>query len=218
MVTSFYRSSILFSISVFTMFLLLLGSCTSPNNAGKVKSNLPPETSLANVPPSTNSLDAFDSLYTFGNARVTLSWNGKDNDGFITGYRFRWDSYQMNSNANQFDTTPTSWRTIINTSMSGNIHFSFVPEVISKAPKSIPDVYHYITTLTGSSSDSIALLLDSGKVIVLFGDSVTIAQPSEFSYPNKGSFIFDSRDSINIHRFEIQSIDNFCGICLISLV
>ncbi len=196
----FYYRSIQKFINVFLVVLvvILFGSCaTNPNNPGKPYPNRPPLTALANVPPPT-------IVYEFGTAKVSLSWNGTDPDGFVTAYHFRWVTYQPS------ETSATSWRTILNTSFSGLLHRTFVPEVqeISHNASSVPNIYHYLSTLTGSSADSVITLLDSGKTLFLFGDSVSMANVKEFQNSNKGTFIFDSRDSSNIHEFQIKAVDN----------
>ncbi|MBS4029532.1 MAG: hypothetical protein KGZ58_12965 [Ignavibacteriales bacterium] len=187
---------ILFGMAL-SVFLLFSG-CPSPKDAGKLKQNQPPETSIANVPPP-------DSLYAYSTPRLTLYWSGKDKDGFVTGFRFRWLTHQPDGD------TVTGWRTILNLSYKGLINRSIVPEVWespTSAKMAVPKIYHYLSTLTGNSVDSVVNILDSGKALYLEGDSVFMANKKEFQNPNKGTFIFDSRGDTNHHTFEIKAVDN----------
>lgn len=57
--------------------------------------NQPPNTTMANIPVE------YDTLY----ALVTLHWDGEDNDGYVTGYQYRYITYREFFN----DTTYQDW-------------------------------------------------------------------------------------------------------------
>ncbi|MFZ0389071.1 MAG: hypothetical protein WAN36_01325, partial [Calditrichia bacterium] len=70
------------------MFLLivvltLLLSCERQTNPADP--NLPPNTTLANIPVEGDTLFAL----------MTLHWDGEDADGFLTGYEYRYITYHM---------------------------------------------------------------------------------------------------------------------------
>ena len=176
---------------------LLLYSCTNPSDRGKISPNKRPRTSIANVPPP-------DTTHLFSSSKVSLFWSGKDDDGFITAYRFRWVTFQGSV------TTAKPWRTIINLSYSGELHPSFVVEVqeTNPSPSAIPGIFKYLSTLTATAKDSINKLLDSGRAIVQFGDTVSLANTNEITNPSTGTFIFDSGADTNTHRFEVKAVDN----------
>jgi hypothetical protein len=192
-----FRRIIFLNVIVAFIISVLFNSCTSPSNAGKVSPNAHPQTSIANVPPP-------DSTHLFSTSKVSLYWSGKDDDGFITAYRFRWLTYQGSA------TTTKPWRTIINLSYSGELHSAFVVEVkeTNPSPAAIPGIFRYLSTLTGTAKDSVNKLLDSGRVMIQFGDTISIANTTEITNPSTGTFIFDSGADSNIHRFEVKAIDN----------
>jgi len=61
--------------------LLLLGCETNPE-----RPNIPPETTIANIPPDSSTVFAL----------VTLHWDGGDDDGYIAEYEYRYTTYFLN--------------------------------------------------------------------------------------------------------------------------
>ncbi len=183
------------------VFTFILFSCTKPTDSGKLFDNQLPETQLANIPPQ-------DSVYQFGTAKVSLSWSGKDKDGFITAFSFRWNSILRDSVVIP-ETLTGSWNTILNISFGGDINSAFVVKVENaNDDNAIPNIFKYLSTLTGNVSDSVERLLDSGKVLNIFGSEVSIYNPIEIKNPSRGTFIFTSSSQNNTHTFEVKSIDN----------
>ncbi|NOX38209.1 MAG: hypothetical protein GXO78_11825 [Calditrichaeota bacterium] len=69
--------------SVFLVLMIGLGGCerkTSPANP-----NVPPNTTLANIPVEGDTLFAL----------VTLHWDGEDDDGYIAGYEYRYITHHL---------------------------------------------------------------------------------------------------------------------------
>jgi hypothetical protein len=80
--TSFLRfitGSIVITIAV----LSSLG-CDKPQITGQANPNMPPETYLANVPTSNDSVHPYPY-------RLAFSWDGGDEDGVVVGFEYRWD-------------------------------------------------------------------------------------------------------------------------------
>ncbi len=75
------------TIILFLSVALILGSCNENIIEGIRKSNKLPFTRLGNIPPDNDSLHA----YPF---RLTLSWDGGDEDGVAVGFYYRWDKHE----------------------------------------------------------------------------------------------------------------------------
>lgn len=178
--------------------LALLGaltwwSCSKPNDPGALRGNTPPLARLANVFPSDSV-----TQNVFSTPRVTLHWVGDDPDGYVTAFRFRW-SY-VNSGA----TIWREWRTVLNITFPGQI----VPEIRTGSIANIPKIYQYLTTLTQAQQDSVTSALVARRTLVVFGDSVSRADSATIHSPNKGTFIFESPDTLNRHVFQVKAVDN----------
>ncbi|MEJ2634037.1 MAG: hypothetical protein P8184_01945 [Calditrichia bacterium] len=76
------KLSVVLTISI-TILLLVLLSCE--RKAEIASPNDPPNTTLANIPVVNDTLFAL----------VTLHWDGEDNDGFISGYQYRYITKHM---------------------------------------------------------------------------------------------------------------------------
>ncbi len=82
--------------------LLFLPSCekaTSPPNQ-----NTPPNTTVANIPKSGDTLFAL----------VTLHWDGEDNDGYIASYQYRYVTYHVRAG----DSVVHDWKSTTETSLT----------------------------------------------------------------------------------------------------
>lgn len=71
------------------LFLLILlnYSCNKSEISGLKAPNSLPDTYLANIPPQNTP----DQLYSF---RLTFSWDGRDEDGVIVGFYYRYDDME----------------------------------------------------------------------------------------------------------------------------
>lgn len=169
--------------------------------AGTEFPNTPPQTRLANIPP--------DSI-TSSNPRLTLYWVGDDPDGFVVGFRYRWNFRLSASEPFQYK----PWTTLLNISINQRALIMDGDESVA------PKVYKYFSTLPpeGLSAD-LSNALDSGRVLIIEGvrvwasNPITDAAGNLVRYPthvnpNSGTFIFDSQDQLNPHTFEIVAIDN----------
>jgi len=68
-------------------FLLLASGCERKGSQIPYP-NQPPETWLVNVPPENDSTSAYFPL-------IQLAWNGGDNDGYVVGFYYRWNTYHI---------------------------------------------------------------------------------------------------------------------------
>jgi hypothetical protein len=190
-----------FSKILTTIFLILcslfLYSCK--NNPGKQYENAPPITRLSNVPPT-------DSIITAPNPRLTLSWVGDDPDGYIIGYKYRW-SYTIGGVEYHHQ-----WARLLNISTVAN--FALMVDSSVTSDDKMFAVYHYFSTLPpeGLNKD-LQTQLANGDSILVAGIKVFAANPTAARYPvhtnpTSGTFIFDSEDSLNMHKFEVAAIDD----------
>ena len=116
-----------------------------------VPTNIPPITRLSNVPPP-------DSFIIAQNPRLTLYWVGDDPDGYVVGFRYRWN-FRLNA-ASPFQYKP--WSRILNIIVS---KFALLTDADEN---NIVNVYKYFATLPpeGLSPDS-ARRLDSAKALIV---------------------------------------------------
>lgn len=182
--------------AIFSVILLILaiGVCGC-DGGGTPLGNTPPETRLANVPP--------DSI-TSSNPRLTLFWVGDDPDGYVVGFKYRWN-FRLSASE------PFQWKpftTILNITINSRAL------VVDGDETAAPKVYKYFSTLPpeGLPADQ-SDALDSGRVLIIEGVRVWASNPVTVRYPthvnpNSGTFIFDSQDLLNPHTFEIVAIDN----------
>jgi hypothetical protein len=188
--------SILFILIVSAVLLAILAAgCTEPSDKGSLKANRPPESRLSNVPPpgtiSTSPL-------------VSLSWLGDDADGFVVAYRYRW-SFQLSS------TSPIEYKpyTYILNIMVGGLAL-----IMDGTEADAPVVYKYFSTLPPEGLDTTRLnQLARGDTVEFEGVPVWASNPDDERYPahespSRGTFIFDSQDTLNPHTFEVSAIDN----------
>lgn len=74
------------TIGLFSLAALVLWSSLScERKTSPANPNLPPNTTLANIPRDGDTLFAL----------ITLYWDGEDNDGFISGYQYRYITYHL---------------------------------------------------------------------------------------------------------------------------
>lgn len=196
-------------IIILSIIVLFLLDCSNPKNEGEYYANILPKTRLSNVIP----LD--DTIQT-ENPRVTLYWVGDDPDGYVVGYRYRWN-FRL-SKSEPFQYKPYS--IILNLIVE-----EFALMVQTENPKLIPPIYKYFANLMGnegleqsqedslSRGDSIWVL--GTRVFASNPDSIRLQTGHRIRYmfpvhdnPNTGTFIFDSQDTLNFHTFEVSAIDN----------
>lgn len=189
------KTAIAATIVAAALLALAAAGCTDPSDGGSLKPNRQPETRLSNVPPpgtiSTSPL-------------VSLSWLGDDADGFVVAYRYRW-SFQLSS------TSPVEYKPytyILNITVGGLA-------LIMKGDETVaPDVYRFFSTLPPEGLDTARLnALAQGDTIEIVGVRLFASNPDFERYPthespSRGTFIFDSQDSLNPHTFEVAAIDN----------
>ncbi len=178
---------------------LLLAGCTEPKEPGTKFANKDPETRLSNVPPpgtiSTSPL-------------VSLSWLGDDADGFVVAYRYRWSFQQSDTSAVEYK--PYTY--ILNI-MAGTGEASLALILLGDETVA-PAVYKYFSTLPPEGLDTASLnLLARGDTLYVEGVGLYASNPDDERYPthenpSRGTFIFDSQDSLNPHIFEVSAIDN----------
>lgn len=183
-------------VPLLALSLGLLASCTEPDKPGEKLPNRTPETRLSNVPPpgtiSTSPL-------------VTLSWVGDDADGFVTAYRYRWSFRLDQGSPFQYK----EWTYILNIQAGG---LAFIIEIDTATDA--PGIYKFFSTLPPEGLDTLRLnALARGDTIEIEGVRLYASNPDGNRYPthqnpSRGTFIFDSQDTLNPHVFEVAAIDN----------
>jgi len=186
----------------------LVAALNCNHDEGKLLVNAPPVTRLSNIPPPQDTI-------TTKNPRLSLNWVGDDPDGYVVGFRYRWS---VNSLRDPNLYRP--YKTILNIIIQ-----RFALMANTDDPKVIPDVYKFFSTLPPEGLDIPTVkALNRGDSIIVAGvkvyaaNSDSVRQPSTgvrvtnpfpvHVNPNSGTFIFDSPDSVNLHTFEIEAIDN----------
>ncbi|MCX6150906.1 MAG: hypothetical protein NTX22_10305 [Ignavibacteriales bacterium] len=96
----------LFTAFSFIIFIFIIGfvlnSCERPTEPARP--NLPPNTTMANIPKEGDTLFAL----------VDLFWDGEDYDGFVNQYQYRYLTIGVTRN----DTTAPEWQTTKETSLT----------------------------------------------------------------------------------------------------
>ncbi len=102
MVINMKINKYLTKISIIAAGVFLVTTCTQPTKP-KNENELP-NTTMANIPVSEDTLNAY----------VTLHWDGEDTDGYVTHYRYRYVTYH------EFvgDSIVTEWRDTDSTSQT----------------------------------------------------------------------------------------------------
>jgi len=182
------------------------------HNPGAYLPNARPIARLSNVPPKT------DTVVT-PSPQFTLYWVGDDPDGYVVGFRYRWTINNL--------TNPGLWedyRILLNIMVQ-----KYALMAVTKDPTAVPAVYRYFATLppTGLDTASIghlkrgdSILVAGVKVYASNSDSILVpgtTQRDSNRFPNhinptSGTFIFESPDSINLHTFAIEAIDNLGAV------
>jgi hypothetical protein len=199
---------ILFALGIFA-------SWTCTHDEGALLKNVPPIARLSNVPPPEDTINTT-------NPRLALSWVGDDADGYVVGFRYRWSVNSLRD--------PNLYRTykiILNIIIQ---KFALMANTENVAL--IPGVYKYFATLPPEGLDiaTVRILargdsIDVAGVKVYASNSDSVRLPSTgirvannypiHVNPNGGTFIFDSADSVNLHTFEIEAIDNLGALSTI---
>ena len=199
--------NVIITLVIFTLILITSWSC-EPDDIGKPYPNVPPITRLANVPPP-------DDTIRTTSPRLTLNWVGDDPDGYVVGFRYRWNFRLSQTSPFEYKPYKIVLNIIINT---------FALMVTTEDPAAVPPVYKYFATLPPEGLDLQKVdSLARGDTIYVEGvgvyasnpDSIRIQTGARIRYsfpvhvnPNSGTFIFDSQDTVNFHTFEITAIDN----------
>lgn len=193
--------------AILAIGLLIAWSCEFPS--GELNANKFPTTSLANVPPN-------DTIGVYLEQGVLpemkLYWTGGDEDGYVIAFRYRWVDVRNGQES------PTEWTTLLNVYDLGG---SQLLNVLKVKGSSLYRIYNYLITLNSEDQDDvpfIAQISDSIETLRMFavpyqtgiipGDSISGVDPVMVQTPTTGTFIFDSPDLANIHRFEVKSVDN----------
>jgi hypothetical protein len=181
------------------VFAVALFGCTEPDDGGTKYPNNPPQTRLSNVPPP--GIISSSPL-------LTLSWLGDDADGYVVAYRYRW-SFQLNSGS------PVEYKDytyILNITIGG---LALILDLHNPGDTAAaPDVYQFFATLPPEGLDTLRLnQLARGDTVEFAGVRVYASNPDGERYPthqnpSRGTFIFDSQDTLNPHTFEVAAIDN----------
>jgi len=188
-----------FPAAIVLILSAALFGCTEPSNNPPPYANNPPQTRLSNVPPpgliSTSPL-------------LTLSWLGDDADGYIVAYRYRW-SFRLSS------TSPVEYKDytyILNITVGGLALIMMGDETVA------PAVYKFFATLPPEGLDTTRLgQLARGDTLTFANVRVFASNPDAERYPtheapSRGTFIFDSQDTLNPHTFEVSAIDNMGAV------
>jgi hypothetical protein len=205
------KSTYIFVNLATAFFLVAIAAMTwncEPKNSGSFYPNQQPITRLSNVPPP-------DDTTRTTSPRVSLNWVGDDPDGYVVGFRYRWN-FRL-SQTHPFEYKPYS--IILNIIIN-----KFALMVTTEEPHAVPPVYKYFATLPPeglglAQIDSLArgdtIRVEGIGVFASNPDSIRIQTGARIRYsfpvhinPNSGTFIFDSQDTINFHTFEITAIDN----------
>ncbi len=204
-----FRFAHIFRIFFLLLVLVVLAvSWSCKNDAGTHVPNYSPIVRLSNVPPTSDTVVS-------KTPRDSLYWVGDDGDGFVVGYRYRWTINNL-SGDNSFKPYIYLINIIIQTK-------ALIADV--QDPSVIPAVYHYFSTLDRLQLDpSSYATLNRGDSIIVAGVKVhasnadSVRDPATGKRvpntnpvhlnPTKGNFIFESPDSINLHTFEVQAIDD----------
>lgn len=206
------KKSTNFFVNLVTAILFLVITAISwncePKDPGVFNLNVPPVTRLSNVPPP-------DDTTRTTSPRVSLNWVGDDPDGYVAGFRYRWNFRLSQSQPFEYKPYSIVLNIIIN---------EFTLMVTTEDPLIVPPVYKYFATLPPEGLDLNRIdSLARGDTIRVEGvgvfasnpDSIRIQTGARIKYsfpihvnPNSGTFIFDSQDTVNFHTFEITAIDN----------
>jgi hypothetical protein len=204
-----------YKYSIFRVFIFLLlcisvissWDCSNPKDKGELYPNVPPRTRLSNVPPPEDTT-------VIASPRLTLNWIGDDPDGYVAGFRYRWN--YLLDNQQQY----RKHKIVLNLIVE-----KFALMIDTDDPTKVPPIYKHFVNLIGNDGlpkadkDSLA----RGDTISVFGIKVYASNPDSirlqtgnrvrYSFPihtnpNSGTFIFESPDIENLHTFEISAIDN----------
>jgi len=100
------------------------------------------------------------------------------------------------------------WTTILDLIFSPSGFIVGIVPVLKGDGSSAPSVYRYLTTLSQVRLDSVVNILASGRAVVVGSDTIIRADSTQLQSPNRGTFIFESPDSVNSHVFQVKAIDN----------
>jgi hypothetical protein len=191
-------------------FVVGLWSCEDPS--GVKKGNTVPYTKIANIPAN----DTFKVYLRLGALpEATLFWSGGDPDGIVIAYQYRWTDSTEGSRG---ITVP--WTTILNINSLGG--YSLQNQILVPGnPSSLFRIYSFLATLNPQETGVIALIREIGDSLAtrrafavpyktgpVPGDSIYGGNPDVNHSPTKGTFIFGSPDTANVHKFEVRAIDN----------
>ena len=195
------------ALGALSTFCLGMWSCEFPESSPY--GNTLPETRLANIPPN-DTIAVYLRLGVI--PEFTLYWLGDDPDGYVIAFRYWWTTFPNNSPTEYFDTT-----TILNiTNLAGQSVPNYV--LAKGSPSSLFNIYNFLVTLTPEDQAIVQAINDSlatlrpfvvpYKTGIVSTDSLVGGSNEENVTPNKGVFIFSSLVDSNMHRFDVQAIDN----------
>ncbi len=91
-------SSIIKNFILVSLMMILLAGVSCQREASKPNMNIPPNTTVANIPKDGDTLFAL----------TTLHWDGEDDDGYIAAYQYRYITKYMT----QGDSVVQDWREV----------------------------------------------------------------------------------------------------------
>lgn len=206
-----------FVFSLLVVLTVLLPSGCKNTGGGEHLKNQPPIARLSNVPP--DSLQGKPYTASIGIPRLTLSWVGDDPDGYIVGFRYRW-SYTLGSQV--VNGKPVggklfrhTWSTVLNIMVADLV---IMVDTADQNPQDVFKAYHFFATLPPEGLDTGRTnQLARGQTLSVDGVNVFASNPNNVVFPihvnpNSGTFIFDSGDTLNLHTFEVEAIDDQAAI------
>ncbi len=208
------------SIVTSIRFLLLLGgtallmwTCKYPS--GPLKENTMPHTRLANVP-------ANDTIAKFIDRNIIpeleLNWLGDDPDGYVIAYQYRW---LTKTGIGEAWPAPPEWNTHLNLTKPEWLNVVLVKSFAKDASGrslSLFNIYNFLATLGPNDTALTRVIGESlytertfavpyrGGVVAT--DSIAGASRLVLQTPTIGTFIFESPDTANFHRFDVRAVDN----------
>jgi hypothetical protein len=211
---------------------LVIFGCEPDKEVGHTR-NRPPEVRIIKDMYSDSSQTTLLTGTGSATSVATIHWFANDADGFITGYMYRW-SYKDSANGSVVYSHPwtiildyiTSKRSPLSYNTSSGYILMLDIQDTSEVRKLVPEVYKYFRNAElypdyfNPSSDQfdsslyhLYLDLDRGKTRIVKGVPVRASNPYNNKYPvhespYKGTFVFESPDTLNWHKFEILAIDN----------
>ena len=200
-------------VILLSLMSVLALTCKYPT--GPLKDNTLPHTRLANVP-------ANDTIAKFIDRNIIpelqLNWLGDDPDGYVIAYQYRWVT---KAGINEPWPAPPEWNTHLNLSKPEWLNVVTVKSYgkdTEGRPTTLFNIYNYLATLGPNDTAITRVVAESlftgrtfavpYKTGVVSTDSIAGAPQLVLQTPTIGTFIFDSPDTANFHRFDVRAVDN----------